>query len=543
MKIRKVIIENFKCFKGTFSLEFDKNVNIIVGLNEAGKSTILEAIHLALSGSFRGKPLKNELSQYLFNKEIEEQYISLLKENKGLEPPKINIEVFFYNDPSDSGTSNDLAKLEGSGNSDKEKASGIKYCIEFDDQYSAEYEELLRSTKINNTIPIEYYKVTWLSFARASLTSQSIPVKSLLIDSTNTCFYNRTDTYVSNIIRNNLDNKERVEIAQAHRQMKETFMQTESIRDINDKITDEIKIINKKIHISVNLSTQNAWENSLIIYLDKIPFHHIGKGEQSLVKTHLALSHKKSQMANIILLEEPENHLSHSKLNELLHKLTSSFSEKQIIVSTHNSFVANKIGINTLIVLHGGRSIKLNDLSDKTQDFFKKLPGYNTLRLVLCEKAILVEGPSDELIVQKAYMVKNNKLPIQDGIDVISVGTSFLRFLEIAEKIKKPVVVVTDNDGDTDSLRRRYEKYLSGEFPHIKICFNEDTQLTTLEPCILEKNDLDTLNKVFGTQKESKDKILKYMKNNKVECALKIFDTNEKITFPDYINNAIKNDV
>jgi len=37
-------------------------------------------------------------------------------------------------------------------------------------------------------------------------------------------------------------------------------------------------------------------------------------------------------------------------------------------------------------------------------------------------------------------------LPIEDGIDVISVGTSFLRFLELAEKVEKKIAVITDND-------------------------------------------------------------------------------------------------
>ena len=99
---------------------------------------------------------------------------------------------------------------------------------------------------------------------------------------------------------------------------------------------------------------------------------------------------------------------------------------------------------------------RLNDLNSDTKNFFEKIAGYDTLRLILCKKAILVEGDSDELIVQKAYMANNNGvLPIQDEIDVISVGTSFLRFLEIAEKIKKNVVVLTDNDGNTEALKKK----------------------------------------------------------------------------------------
>ena len=66
--------------------------------------------------------------------------------------------------------------------------------------------------------------------------------------------------------------------------------------------------------------------------------------------------------------------------------------------------------------------MSLADLLPDTKDYFMKLPGYNTLRLILSSKTILVEGPSDELIVQKAYKKKYGKLPLEDGVDVISVG-------------------------------------------------------------------------------------------------------------------------
>ena len=54
MYIKKIHIENFKKFKGPFDLELNEDLNIIVGNNEAGKSTVIEAIFLALTGMFRG---------------------------------------------------------------------------------------------------------------------------------------------------------------------------------------------------------------------------------------------------------------------------------------------------------------------------------------------------------------------------------------------------------------------------------------------------------------------------------------------------------
>ncbi|EPI5377858.1 ATP-dependent nuclease, partial [Yersinia enterocolitica] len=191
------------------------------------------------------------------------------------------------------------------------------------------------------------------------------------------------------------------------------------------------------------MSAKNSWETNLMIYLDDVPFHQVGKGEQCIIKTNLALSHHKAKEANIVLIEEPENHLSHTKLNELIKNVIESCSDKQIIISTHSNFVANKLGLDNLILINNKETFRLNCLSEGTFNFFKKLPGYQTLRILLCRKAILVEGDSDELIFQRAYMDKNGgRLPIEDGIDVISVKLTFKRFLEIAEKIHQPIAVI-----------------------------------------------------------------------------------------------------
>ena len=94
--------------------------------------------------------------------------------------------------------------------------------------------------------------------------------------------------------------------------------------------------------------------------------------------------------------------------------------------------------------------------------------------MILCKKAILVEGDSDELVIQKAYMIAyGGKLPIETGIDVISVGTAFLRFLEVAEKLNKSVSIVTDNDGDVGAVQTKYQNYLgTNAKSNITICFD-----------------------------------------------------------------------
>src|SRR3982074_38788 len=151
MKLKKIKITNFKCYAGTFEVPFNEGINIIVGSNESGKSTILEAVHLALTGMLNGRYIRNDLFNYLFNLAVEREYVASLDTAKPLPPPKILIEVYF------SGESKELAELEGDGHSDGGKASGVAYKIEFDeDNYGEAYSELVKAGGLKS-IPIEYY--------------------------------------------------------------------------------------------------------------------------------------------------------------------------------------------------------------------------------------------------------------------------------------------------------------------------------------------------------------------------------------------------
>ena len=279
MYISKIHIENFKGFKGSFKLSLNKNVNILVGDNEAGKSTIIEAIHLALTGLLNGRYLKNELTEYIFNNEVVLEYIESLKMgNTPIHPPHVLIEIFIEGD--------DLAEFEGDGNSEKITARGVFVKMAFDEQYQREYELLIKSGDIK-THPIEYYNMVWTTFARdENITPRIIPLKSAFIDSTSNRQQNGSDLYISRIIKEFLDHEEIIEVSQAHRKMKESFMGEESIKKINKKIEEAAKFSDKKIELSIELSSKNAWESSLMTYLENIPFHFIGKGEQCIIKTN-----------------------------------------------------------------------------------------------------------------------------------------------------------------------------------------------------------------------------------------------------------------
>ena len=548
MYITKVRIKNFKRFSDWFELELTPNVNIIVGVNEIGKSTIIEAINLALTGFYQGKYVRNDINQYLFNKVEVNKYLQSVKEGTPTEPPSVEIEIFF----------DDCLSMKGNHNSQTVEASGLYYKICFDESYRTEYNSLLEFHEMT-TLPIEYYHVVWRSFHRDDITARSIPYKSSFID-TSTQYQTASDMYVSHIVRNKLDEKDKINITQSYRKAQQTFMSDDAIIEINSKLADLAQIDGQDISLSVDLSSKRAWEDSLTAYMNEIPFHFMGKGEQCIVKTKLALIKKTSIPEGIVLLEEPENHLSFGKLNELVNTINNRIEGKQLLVSTHSSFVLNKLGLSSLILLSKDNYCKLTDLSSDTISYFEKLAGYDTLRLLLCKHTIMVEGDSDELVIQRAYKDQYGKFPIEDGVDVLCVrGLAFLRFLEIAKRLNLSVAVATDNDGDVEAIKKKYKNYLGNNaVSNIKICFDEsvDTKeslgciaesdplpdnfnYNTLEPKMLKANSIEIFMRVFGEEYNTPTKLLRHLHSHKGESALALLKTTESISYPQYILDAI----
>lgn len=529
MYINKLIVRNFKCLKDA-DIDFNPHLNIIVGDNESGKSTLLEAINLSLTGQINGRGIQYELNPYYFNEEVVNEYLTSLREGQNISPPCILIEAYFADDEN-------LAKFRGTNNSLREDCPGIKMIIEFDESFEEQYTDYISSPEEIRTVPIEYYAIRWYSFAHNTITIRSVPVNSTFIDTSLIRYSSGTDRYISKIISDVLEPKQRVDLSLVYRKMRDDFLEKEDVQRINEFLaTKKGDITDKELSVSMDISSRSTWETSLTPHLDEIPFSFTGKGEQSSVKVKLAM--EASDDAHVFLVEEPENHLSYPNVNRLLGKISEKGKEKQIIVATHSSFVLNKLGIENVFLFNRGKSMKLDSLQNSTRDYFLKLPGHDTLRLILSQKAILVEGPSDELIVQKAFIQKYGVNPLERSVDVISVQSlAFKRFLEIAELLDLTVQVVTDNDGAVAQLERKYIDY--SDLEKIKINYDEDENYPSLEQQMLKVNSLDAINEVLETEFENEDDLLSYMQNNKTDFALKILNSSDELIFPEYINNAI----
>ena len=105
--IERIIVKNFKGIKEA-NISFHDKINVIVGNNGVGKSTLIESISLALGYGIG----QLEITQYLFHESTWQDFES----SKTL--PEIIIELYF--------NKNFPAEYSGKNNSLSEYSSGIR---------------------------------------------------------------------------------------------------------------------------------------------------------------------------------------------------------------------------------------------------------------------------------------------------------------------------------------------------------------------------------------------------------------------------------
>ncbi len=531
MPIDRVIIRNYRALRTT-DISFNSKLNIVVGDNESGKSTLLEAINLALKCQLNRRPAAFELHPFLFNAEAVAKFIASHRNGTPQSPPEILVELYFVD-------TEDFADLKGTNNSEQSDLPGISLRICLDPDFQEEYRDYVADPAQLNSVPVDYYHIVWQSFAGHLMNARSLLVRSAMIDPSAISNTYAANKYVLEIVKDYLTKKQQVALALSYRGMRDIFLSDDSVTAINTELAGKTGLVfDKRLSVAMDTTTRASWETGVLPHLNDIPLTLVGKGEQNAIKIKLAI--EATDACAILLMEEPENHLSHANLNKLIAHITDKSGDKQLIVTTHNSFVMNKLGVDHILMFNGETAVTLNDLPESTKAYFKKLPGHDTLRMILSTHSILVEGPSDELIVQKAHKQIHGNFPLQNGVEVISVNSlAFKRFLYIAILLKIDARVVTDNDGDASAVKAKYADYVGDTT--IEICCDLDDECKTLEPQLLKASGRAELNEILGTTFEDDDALLNHMGgNNKAETALKIFDSDRTFSVPEYIQNAIR---
>jgi predicted ATP-dependent endonuclease of OLD family len=513
--ITRLKLKNFKRFQ-TFKVDFDDKLNILVGDNESGKSSIIEAINLVLSGS-RSKVESTGLEN-IFNSQVIKDFLASDKKYENL--PTLYIELYFneQNNPD----------LNGKNNSDEIICDGLKLEIIPNDELSKDIQEILKQAE--PVFPFEFYTIKFNTFSAEAYSGYRKYLRHILVDNAQISSEYAIKEYVKDMYGAFANSVEQNVHHNEYRKHKESF-KNNILKDLNSKVP--------AYDFSIRSNSKANLETDLTLTENDISIENKGKGIQCFIKTEFALSRTQANL-DVILLEEPENHLSHINMKKLMRKICDT-SEKQIFISTHSNLISTRLNLRNSILLNSNSVIPvlLKDIDETTSKFFIKAPDNNILEFVLSKKVILVEGDAEFILMESFFnKVKGTALELTD-IHIISVdGTSFKRYLEIAKVLKIKTAVVRDNDGDYQgNCVDNYSDYNAFDF--IKVFSEEDPKLSTFEISLYNTNKA-ICDELFSAGRV-KLTVLEFMLKNKAEVAFQLLDKKgNSIATPIYIKSAIE---
>lgn len=540
--ITKIIISNFRKFKYV-ELDLNPDINILVGANESGKTTILDAIDLTLTGRIYGRWAREELNPYWFNQAVVQEFFAAKQEKDEVPPPVIEIELYLESDLPD------IVKLQGKNNSLREDCPGLCIRVEPDPDFAVEFEEYIQKcaspTNQSAILPTDYYRVIWHSFQSTDqlwrkpkgLGVAHINTKTLRTSS-------GVDYYTRQLLADSVSKEDAARLSVDLRHNRSELTGTH-LKTLNEQVRASTELGVEKLGVQLDQSASANWQNSITPQIGEIPFSLCGQGQQIAAKTELAMM-RTNELTQIILVEEPENHLSHTRLRQIINRLQHLAQGRQLIVTTHNSYVLNKLGLSQLKLVGDGTAQSIptiQDLAKDTVSYFQKLSNYDTLRLILADKVALVEGPSDELILRKAIEDISGKPADGQGIDIITLnGVPFKRWLQLAKLIDKPVIAIRDNDGKAIAHWQR--SFASSMNSSSKLFVGDPEKGSTLEPQLVTVNQpqLEMFKEWLGCDENlNAEEVQSWMSKHKTDSAIRLIDVKAgNLLFPKYIIDAAK---
>lgn len=519
--IRSLHIEGFKKFT-SLDVQFNEHMNILVGENEAGKSTILDAIKTVLNQQYR--TADKSVLRDLFNI----QMVAEFESNPSVETlPRILIEVELALYPKTKNADYFYGEVYGALKKQEEKF-GIRFECKYDEQLGAGMEQSILEGKI----PYEYYDLSWKTFAGNPYQMIRRPLQLLAIDTTSSAVAPSFNYYNRTLFASKYSEQTRAKAKNDFRtKLIESFAATELPELGGDR---KFGIDTKKVVLETVLS----------VYEGEIALENRGSGMESLIKTEIAL--EKSNGLDVILMEEPENHLSFTTLRKMLVGISEKQKDSQIIVATHNSMIASRLNLNNVLWITEIGVKSLSGVDEKVANFFVRADDNGFLQLLLSKKVFLVEGATEFLLLPHFYQQLTGKTIEEDGISVISCnGISYKKYLEIAEKTDKKIAVITDNDKEQERID--FAKKYNEENSLQRIYMAGSTDDWTWEICMYNANQavLDKMIKVqagaeYKYHGESYGAVPGKMLNNKVDVAYQMLSSDTVFEIPQYVKDAIE---
>lgn len=212
---------------------------------------------------------------------------------------------------------------------------------------------------------------------------------------------------------------------------------------------------------------------------ESLPSSHNGLGYKNLIKISLELhefartiKNDKTRLA-VLFLEEPEAHM-HPQLQSTFVSYVEDFLARevgvgsvQVLITTHSAHVANTVEFNKVryirrhtdyVECKSIAEFPKTGTSEEQASHLKFLQKYMKLSycdLYFCDKAILVEGASERLLIpdmirkcQEVGNFKESEIPlISQYYTIIEVGGAYAHhFYDFVDYLEIPTLILTDID-------------------------------------------------------------------------------------------------
>ncbi|EGR0934317.1 ATP-dependent nuclease [Vibrio parahaemolyticus] len=187
--------------------------------------------------------------------------------------------------------------------------------------------------------------------------------------------------------------------------------------------------------------------------------HGLGYSSLLFMATELMLINQEEHQYSLLLIEEPEAHLHPQLQLKFINYLRTENSQLQCILSTHSSVMSSKAPLDSLILMQGGKAFPLRKghtaLQGEDYIFLEKFLDATKANMFFAKGVLLVEGIAEVVLIPKIAELLER--PLEDyGVSLVSVsGLSRKRYakvyrsnekLEDSQPLPIKVACVTDLD-------------------------------------------------------------------------------------------------
>ena len=220
--------------------------------------------------------------------------------------------------------------IDGNENSDGNVTCGIRMAFERDDSLSRQTQTVLQAE--NPSFPFEFYNITFKTFSGESYNGYTKKVKTVFLDNSTIGNEYALNDYISTIYGVTLNQIEQLATKHSYGSTKAAF-KDEVLTPFNNKLPEGYTF-------AVKNTGKNCLENDLTIELDGVPISEKGTGLQCMLKTKLAL--ERAPDIPVIMIEEPENHLSHMNMRKMIIDIEAN-NQAQLFISTHSDLISTRL--------------------------------------------------------------------------------------------------------------------------------------------------------------------------------------------------------